>query len=240
MTDPGFTPDLFVDSEPFGFRKSMEVRVDTDMSRAGLRSAGAAGERLGQQNPRAMSVVVDLDARHEPPRIMTIPRPRRDGSPVGVRHRPVVDDLDEDRVRFGPGPTSTVSPTVAGRRRAPCSCWRFVHRETRSSSASSGRASGSSQRSISRRRGASWKGLRRQNPAQGCEQQPCPTVSADSAMSPRSRRLRVGSRTTSPGAGATPRGYATGAHTAGTRREHADRAPPAAPTFPLLLVVAGC
>ena len=33
MTDPGFTPDLFVDSEPFGFRKSMEgFGVDTDMS----------------------------------------------------------------------------------------------------------------------------------------------------------------------------------------------------------------
>lgn len=24
MSDPAFTPDLFVDSEPFGFKKSME------------------------------------------------------------------------------------------------------------------------------------------------------------------------------------------------------------------------
>jgi alkylation response protein AidB-like acyl-CoA dehydrogenase len=32
MTDPGFTPDLFVDSEPFAFRKSMEgFGVDTEM-----------------------------------------------------------------------------------------------------------------------------------------------------------------------------------------------------------------
>ena len=33
MADPGFTPDLFVDPEPFGFRKSMEgFGVDPDMS----------------------------------------------------------------------------------------------------------------------------------------------------------------------------------------------------------------